>query len=349
MSKATASSSPKKKKRRVGISEVQQASADGVGAKVLDAAKSSKKVLGMHVSAAGGLQQSVYNAVAVGCRGFALFVRNQRTWNCKSLDEDVVEAFARAIEEHAYPLKYILPHGSYLINPGSSDSEKLEKSRAAMLDECQRCERLGIMLYNIHPGSTVGLCSKEECIKTVAATLNYVIERTKFVVLVLETMAGQGSTVGGTFEELRQIIDLINNQDRVGICIDTCHIFAAGYDIRNAESYSKTMDKFDEIIGFKFLKGLHLNDSKGDDALLLYVIFACILRFEQLVSKTKSSDLGCNLDRHANIGSGKITIKGFTNFMNDDRLDGLPMILETPAGKEAEEMIKLYNTVKHIP
>lgn len=306
------------KKVVIGISEDQAASAAVIGAKVLKAANGCKKMLGVHTSAAGSLEQSLYNALAIGCRSFALFVRNQRTWNCPPLGDDVVERFKQAVEKHCFPIGQIIPHASYLINAGTCDPEKLQKSRAGMLDECRRCERLGITMYNFHPGSTAGLCKAEECIRMIADTINYIIRQTEFITLVVETMAGQGHTVGGSFEELRQIIDHVTNQSRVGVCIDTCHIFAAGYDIRTKDTYDETMRKFDEIVGFKFLRALHLNDSKGE--------------------------LGSNLDRHENIGRGKITMKGFSNIMNDPRLDGIPMVLETPEGRYPEEMIKLYKS-----
>ncbi|CAJ0607076.1 unnamed protein product [Cylicocyclus nassatus] len=216
-----------------------------------------------------------------------------------------------------FPLSQILPHGSYLMNPGSADPEKLEKTREAMLDECKRCERLGIYYYNFHPGSTTGLCTTEECCKTVAETIDYILECTEFITLVIETMAGQGNTIGSTFEEIRDIILNVKNKNRVGVCIDTCHIFAAGYDIRTQETYNETMEKFDSIIGLKYLKAFHLNDSKGA--------------------------LGCRVDRHEKIGRGKIGKKGFKCIMEDERLDGLPLILETPEGDYPQEMITLYS------
>ncbi|VDN53371.1 unnamed protein product [Dracunculus medinensis] len=276
-------------------------------------------MLGVHVSAAGGLEQSIFNAISIGCRSFALFVRNQRTWNCPPLSDATVQRFKNALQKYEYPVDQILPHASYLINPGSSDPTKLEKSRSGMLDECERCEKLGIQLYNFHPGSAVEANSRKECIRTIAATINYIIQRTKSIILVIETMAGQGNTIGGTFEELHEIIDLVSDKNRVGVCIDTCHIFAAGYDIRTKEAYEKTMSEFEKIIGFKYLRGVHLNDSRGI--------------------------LGSKLDRHENIGKGKLTIKAFRFFMEDPRFDGIPLVLETPECDYAEEMIRLYNSV----
>ncbi|VDN19570.1 unnamed protein product [Cylicostephanus goldi] len=267
----------------------------------------------------GGVEQAIYNACAEGNRSFALFVRNQRRWDQKPMLEKTVTKWYTALEVTGFPLSQILPHGSYLMNPGTADPEKLEKTREAMLDECKRCERLGIYYYNFHPGSTTGLCTTEECCKTVAETIDYIVESTEFITLVIETMAGQGNTIGSTFEEIRDIIlnardeDLfqVKNKNRVGVCIDTC------YDIRTQETYNETMKKFDSIIGMKYLKAFHLNDSKGA--------------------------LGCRVDRHEKIGRGKIGKKGFKCIMEDERLDGIPLILETPEGDYPQEMITLYS------
>ncbi|KHN80673.1 DNA-(apurinic or apyrimidinic site) lyase [Toxocara canis] len=306
----------KKRKMAEGIGRTEALMANPLAEKVMKAADTSKKMLGAHVSAAGGLENAVYNAARIGCRAFALFLRNQRSWNAKPLEEDVVERFKEAMKECSFPIDQVVPHGSYLINAGSADKEVLQKSRQAMLDECQRCERLGIHFYNIHPGSAAGKYSAAECIQTVAESINYVLERTSSIIIVVETMAGQGSTVGGTFEELRSIIDQVDKKERIGVCIDTCHIFAAGYDIRTEETYKKTMEDFGKIVGFNYLKAIHLNDSKGG--------------------------LGSRLDRHENIGCGKLR-SAFKYLMSDERLDGIPMVLETPEGDYAAEIIRLYS------
>nr|AAB39924.1 apurinic/apyrimidinic endonuclease [Caenorhabditis elegans] len=277
-------------------------------------------MLGFHVSAAGGLEQAIYNARAEGCRSFAMFVRNQRTWNHKPMSEEVVENWWKAVRETNFPLDQIVPHGSYLMNAGSPEAEKLEKSRLAMLDECQRAEKLGITMYNFHPGSTVGKCEKEECMTTIAETIDFVVEKTENIILVLETMAGQGNSIGGTFEELKFIIDKVKVKSRVGVCIDTCHIFAGGYDIRTQKAYEEVMKNFGEVVGWNYLKAIHINDSKGD--------------------------VGSKLDRHEHIGQGKIGKAAFELLMNDNRLDGIPMILETPEGKYPEEMMIMYNMDK---
>lgn len=233
--KTEESGEPKPKRARkspkAGESAAQKTLRESVGARVLQKAGTSKKMLGFHVSAAGGLEQAIHNARAEGCRSFALFVRNQRTWNHKPMTDEVVENWKKAAEETGFPMDQVVPHGSYLMNAGSPEADKLEKSREAMVDECRRAEQLGIYMYNFHPGSTVGKCERAECMQTIAETINYVAERTEKIVLVLETMAGQGNSIGGTFEELRDIIGMVKDKKRVGVCIDTCHIFAAGGNI----------------------------------------------------------------------------------------------------------------------
>lgn len=294
-----------------------------VSQKVFEASVGSRKMLGAHVSVAGGLERSFYNALSIGCRSFAFFVRNQRSWNSPPMKEETVQAFRQTAEKLKFPMDQIVVHGSYLINIGSCNGEILERARASMLDECKRCERLGIIYYNIHPGSTAGKCTREECIKTIAASLNYIINHTEYLTILIETMAGQGHTVGGKFEDLKQIIDLVENKNRVGVCLDTCHIFAAGYDIRSEEIYAETFKKFESTIGLQYLRAFHINDSIGD--------------------------LGSKLDRHANIGKGKLKLVAFRNLIADPRFDNLPMILETPNGDYADEMIRLYRSLESKP
>ncbi|GMT14485.1 hypothetical protein PFISCL1PPCAC_5782, partial [Pristionchus fissidentatus] len=305
------------KKISGGETEEQRELRESVGRKVKEASIGTNKRLGMHASAAGSVVNSIFDALSIGCTAFALFVRNQRQWNAKPMEESVVQKWKDTIENTSFPIEMILPHGSYLINPGSPDAEKLQKSRDAMLDECTRVERLGITMYNFHPGSSTGVVSREDCIRTVAETIDYVLERTEKISLVVETMAGQGHTVGGTFEEVRSILDHVKgNSKRVGVCIDTCHIFAAGYDIRTKGTYDKTMEDFGRIVGFDRLMGVHLNDSK--------------------------SELGCKLDRHERIGKGEIGVDTFRFIMNDPRFDNIPLILETPEGDYHNEMMLLY-------
>ncbi|KAK6113584.1 apurinic endonuclease (APN1) family protein [Brugia pahangi] len=314
---------PKRKHSMKIALKDDSSSIDPIAEKVMQAAATSKKMLGAHVSVAGGLEQSFYNALSIGCRSFAFFVRNQRSWNSPPIKAEVVQAFRETAQKLKFPMDQIVVHGSYLINGGSCDMEILARARACMLDECKRCEQLGIIYYNIHPGSTAGKCTREECIKTIAATLNYVIDQTEYITILIETMAGQGNTIGGKFEELQQIINLVKNKKRVGVCFDTCHIFAAGYDIRSEDRYKETFSEFENTIGLQYLRAFHINDSMGD--------------------------LGSKLDRHANIGKGKLKLAAFRNLIADERFDGLPMILETPEGDYAEEMIRLYHSLNSKP
>ncbi|CAJ0919973.1 unnamed protein product, partial [Mesorhabditis belari] len=317
---------PKTKKRvYAGESKQQEASRTTVGEEVLAAAEGSQKYLGVHVSGAGSLEQAIYNARAIGCRAFAFFVRNGRTWNINPLEKEVITRWHDTINETGFDLTKILPHGSYLINPGSLKDETLEKSRAAMLEECKRAETLGIGLYNFHPGSTTGLGTPEESCKVVAETINYIHSNTSQICLVIETMAGQGDTIGRSFAEIADMIKDVDDKDRVGVCIDTCHVFAAGYEFNTSTGYDKMMDEFEEKIGFKYLKGFHINDSKDVK--------------------------GCCKDRHELIGKGHIGVDGFRRMMNDDRLNNIPLILETPeiGDNYPKEMILLHgleDTVK---
>lgn len=260
--------------------------------------------LGAHVSMAGGLENAVYNATSIGANCFGLFLRSQRQWKSKPLEEAMVLSFKTACEEHGFPSESILPHGSYLLNLGSPDEETLAKSRDSFVDEMSRCQRLGISLYNFHPGSTCGKIPVEESLKRIASGINLALSRTEGVTAVIENMCCQGSTVGGKFEELRGIIDMVEDKSRVGVCLDTCHAFAAGNDLRTKEGYEKMMSDFDEKVGLEFLRAIHLNDSVGK--------------------------IGCHLDRHENIGKGKIGLNAFRCLVNDPRLRGIPMILETP-------------------
>ncbi|XP_065175660.1 probable endonuclease 4 [Sycon ciliatum] len=277
--------------------------------------KSMLKFVGAQTSIAGGIQNAVTQAVEMGATAFALFLRSQRTWKCKPLEETSADLFKEACAEHGFSPKHILPHGSYLLNLGSPDAETLRKSREGFLDEMQRCEKLGLCLYNFHPGSSCGKTTAEECCQTVAESINGVLSQTSGVTAVIENMAGQGNTVGGRFEEIRDIIAGVEDKSRVGVCIDTCHAFAAGFDIRKKEGFDKVLNDFDQIVGLKYLKGMHLNDSKGE--------------------------LGCHLDRHENIGKGKIGIGAFQFIMNDPRLNDIPLILETPMGVSDADEVKL--------
>ncbi|KAE9551833.1 hypothetical protein FO519_004965 [Halicephalobus sp. NKZ332] len=290
---------------------------DTVGHGVLEAAKHSKKYLGAHVSAQGGVHNAIYNAVSIGCRSFALFLKNQRRWESKPISQKDIDLWNKAVEETNFDLGMIVPHGSYLLNAASPVQEQRDKTRDCLIDEVQRCQKLGIKLYNFHPGSTTGKCSYDEGIQYVAAILDEVIEATEDVIILVETMAGQKNVIGGLFEDLKHIIDTVKpkNRPRVGVCFDTCHIFVGGYEVRDKENYEQTMKKFDEVVGFENLRAVHLNDS---------------------LTKFNSHH-----DRHANIGKGEMD-GFFPLFMNDKRFDNIPVVLETPDGFYPQEMTLLY-------
>jgi deoxyribonuclease-4 len=279
------------------------------------------KYIGAHVSASGGVQNAPLNAKKINATAFALFTKNQRQWNAKPLTAENISEFKKNISELNYKPEHILPHDSYLINIGNPDNEKREKSLNALLDEATRVEQLGLTLLNLHPGSHLKQISEEESLNLIAEGLNYINENTSQVISVIETTAGQGSNLGYKFEHLAYLIGKVKDKTRIGICIDTCHIFAAGYDIRTKESYEKTMNQFDKMVGFKYLMGMHLNDAK--------------------------SELGSRVDRHHSLGKGNIGLDAFKFIMNDERLENIPMILETiddSIWKEEIEM--LYSFVK---
>ncbi|ORX93880.1 AP endonuclease [Basidiobolus meristosporus CBS 931.73] len=283
----------------------------------------SKKFVGAHVSAAKGVYNAIYNAHLIGGQAFALFLKSQRKWTSPDYTSKQVETFHAALQNFAYSPSQILPHGSYLVNLGNPDSEKRKLSYEAFLDDLKRCEQLGLKLYNFHPGSTVGKCTNQESIQYIADGINQAHQETKSVVCVLENMAGSGNVIGSKFEELRSIIDLVRDQSRVGVCLDTCHAFAAGYDLRTEVEYNKVIDEFDKIVGLNYLRGLHLNDSK--------------------------TELGSKKDRHELIGKGHIGLDAFRFIMNDARLEGIPMVLETPFSGDAgyaQEIELLYSLVE---
>jgi deoxyribonuclease-4 len=276
------------------------------------------KYVGAHVSIAGGIQNAPGNAVAIGAKAFALFTKNQRQWKAKPLDEESIEAFKKNLAKSGISPRHVLPHDSYLINLGHPEADKLEKSRKAFVDELRRCELLGLDKLNFHPGSHLVKISKKDrdydirletaekkCLDTIAESMNLAIEETpdSNVTLVIENTAGQGSNLGYRFEQLAYLIDRVEEKKRVGVCLDTCHTFAAGYDLRTFGAYEKTMRFFDEIIGFRYLSGMHLNDSK--------------------------TPLGSRVDRHHSLGKGEIGWEAFRMIMNDSRMDDIPLILET--------------------
>ncbi|MCD6202012.1 MAG: deoxyribonuclease IV [Bacteroidales bacterium] len=276
-----------------------------------------KKFVGAHVSASGGVENAPLNAHKIGAKAFALFTKNQRQWVAKPLTKESIHAFRENLAKYEYHPDHILPHDSYLINLGHPEKEGLEKSRNAFLDEMQRCEQLGLNRLNFHPGSHLNKISEEQCLKTISESINIVLDKTRGVTAVIENTAGQGTNLGFSFEQIRFIIDRVEDRSRVGVCIDTCHAYAAGYDIKTAEGYEETFKQFDEIIGLSYLKGMHLNDSK--------------------------KELGSHVDRHDNLGKGYLGPEVFKRIMNDPRLDDIPLILETPDDTLwAEEIKWLY-------
>jgi len=279
------------------------------------------KYVGAHVSASGGVYNASINAMAIGAKAFALFTKNQRQWAAKPLETKDIDRWFKELEKSGIQTKHILPHDSYLINLGHPETDARAKSFDGFVHEIQRCEILKLDRLNFHPGSHLRKISEEECLNNIAEAMNRAIEITKDVKLVIENTAGQGSNLGYKFEHLAYIIDKIEDKDRVGVCIDTCHMFTAGYDIRTRETYDKTWNEFDAIVGRKYLMGMHINDSKPP--------------------------LGSRVDRHDSLGLGKIGWDAFRFIMNDERMDDIPLILET-INEEiwADEIKALYNFVE---
>ncbi len=261
------------------------------------------KYVGAHVSAAGGVFNAPLNAAKIGARAFALFTKNQRQWHAKDLDTQTIDAFKRNLDQSGILPAHVLPHDSYLINLGHPEEEKRNKSLDAFIDEVHRCELLGLEKLNFHPGSHLKKIDETLCLDRIAEAMNRTLDCTQGVSLVLENTAGQGSNLGWKFEHLAHIIDKVEDKSRVGVCIDTCHMFTAGYDIRTPSAYDISMAEFGTIVGFEYLQGMHLNDSKPD--------------------------LGSHVDRHESIGKGKIGLEAFRLIMNDARMDNIPLILET--------------------
>lgn len=261
------------------------------------------KFVGAHVSAAGGVDQAVLRAHEIKATAFALFTKNQRQWKAAPLSTEVIDKFKKNCELYNYTPSQILPHDSYLINLGHPEEDALEKSRDAFLDEMQRCEQLGIELLNFHPGSHLNKIDVDKCLQKIAQSINITLEKTKNVTAVIENTAGQGTNLGYRFEHLAAIIDGVEDKSRVGVCIDTCHTFAAGYDLRTIEDCEKTFAEFEKVVGFQYLKAMHLNDAK--------------------------SELASRVDRHHSLGKGNIGKVPFSYIMQDKRFDGIPLILET--------------------
>ncbi len=276
------------------------------------------KRVGAHVSIAGGVENAPLNAGKIGARAFALFTKNQRQWKAKPLSRESLRLFRINCEKNGYGPEHILPHDSYLINLGHPQGAGLEKSRTAFLDECRRCEQLGLKYLNFHPGSHLKQISEDACLARIAESINLALDKTRTVTAVIENTAGQGSNLGHRFEHLAAIIDQVEDKGRVGVCLDTCHTYASGYDIKTRTGYLETLTRFDTVVGLRYLKGMHLNDSKKDRA--------------------------TRVDRHAGIGRGTLGLEPFRFVMTDPRLDEIPLILETPDDTLwAQEITMLYS------
>lgn len=275
------------------------------------------KYIGAHVSASGGVENAPLNANAIGAKAFALFTRNQRQWKSSPLTKKSISLFKERCEEFGHEAKHILPHDSYLINLGHPDPDGLQKSRDAFLDEMQRCEQLGLDRLNFHPGSHLNELPVDDCLARIAESINRTLDQTAGVCAVIENTAGQGTNLGYTFEQIAAIIDRVEDKTRVGVCIDTAHTLAAGYDIKTEQGFTETFRHFDEVIGFSYLRGMHINDSK--------------------------KDLATRVDRHDSIGKGVMGMTTFKMLMADPRFDDIPLILETPDESIwAEEIGYLY-------
>lgn len=277
------------------------------------------KYIGAHVSAAGGVENAPLNAQKIGATAFALFTKNQRQWVANPLTAESIAAFKSNCNKLGYKPHQILPHDSYLINLGHPEQSALQKSRDAFLDEMQRCEQLGLDRLNFHPGSHLNQISEEKCLTTIADSINWTLNQTSGVIAVIENTAGQGTNLGFSFYQLKSIIDQVEDKTRVGVCIDTCHAYSAGYDIKTKAGFEKVFQEFDEVVGFKYLKGMHLNDSK--------------------------KELGSRVDRHDSLGAGTLGLEVFECIMNNSRFDGIPLILETPNEELWADEIKLLKNM----
>lgn len=276
------------------------------------------KYIGAHVSASGGVENAPLNAAAIGAKAFALFTKNQKQWKAAPLTQKSINAFRDNCEKFEFTPAQILPHDSYLINLGHPEEEGLTKSREAFLDEMQRCEQLGLDRLNFHPGSHLKKMTEEECLARIAESINMTLDKTTGVMAVIENTAGQGSNLGYKFEQLAYIIDRVEDKSRVGVCLDTAHTLASGYDLTSRMAIDETFREFEEIVGFQYLKGMHINDSK--------------------------KELATRVDRHDSLGKGFMGMEVFDFIMNDNRFDNIPLILETPdESLWAEEIQLLYS------
>lgn len=279
------------------------------------------KYVGAHVSVQGGVSAAPLNANSIGAKSFALFTGSSSRWHSKSITEKEAQAFKERCAAYGYPAHLILPHDNFLINLGSPDPEKLDKSRKSFLDEMKRCAQLGLTMLNFHPGSHLNVIPEDDCLDRIAESINLALEQTDGVTAVIENTAGQGSNLGHRFEQIARIIDGVEDKGRVGVCIDTCHSYSAGYDISSQEGYDLTWREFDSVIGRGYLRGIHLNDDKRE--------------------------LGSRIDRHVSLRTGTLGEEFFRRFMNDPRFDDMPIILETPDDSLWKKEIEwLYSLVE---
>ncbi|MGL1901260.1 MAG: deoxyribonuclease IV [Fibrobacterales bacterium] len=261
------------------------------------------KYIGAHVSAAGGVENAPINASKIGASGFALFTKNQRQWKAKPLTEENIINFKANCKKLGYPPEAILPHDSYLINLGHPDPEKREKSLHSFIHELERCNQLGLVYLNFHPGSHLKEITEDECLRFIATSLNTAFAAEPTIIGVIENTAGQGSNLGYKLEHLARIIELVDDKSRIGVCIDTCHTFVSGYDLRTPEDNEHFWSEFDRIVGFQYLKGMHINGSK--------------------------TEFGSRVDRHHSLEQGNLGLDVFRYVMKDKRFDGIPLVLET--------------------
>ncbi len=275
------------------------------------------KYVGAHVSAAGGVENAPLNAAKIGARAFALFTKNQRQWKARPLTTKNVDLFKQNCAAAGFTPEHILPHDSYLINLGHPDNAGLEKSRTAFLDEMQRCEQLGLQTLNFHPGSHLKKIDPDDCLARISESINLALAKTSGVTAVIENTAGQGSNLGYRFEQLAAMIAGVEDKTRVGVCLDTCHTYSAGYDIKIPGGFEQVMAEFDKVVGIGYLRAMHLNDSKKDH--------------------------GSRVDRHNSLGKGTLGLEPFKFIMRDPRFDDIPLIMETPDDSLwAQEIKMLY-------
>ncbi len=279
------------------------------------------KYIGAHVSVSGGVSKAPLEAARLGAKAFALFTGSSNRWASKPISAEEVDKFRRYCEDGGYTAAQILPHDNFLINLGSPDEQKLAMSRKSFLEEMQRCEQLGLAMLNFHPGSHLKQISTDACLDLIAESINITLDKTQGVTAVIESTAGQGSNLGYEFEHIARIIDKVEDKSRVGVCVDTCHTFSAGYDLRSEDGYRKTWNTFDEVIGAGYLRALHLNDDK--------------------------KELGSRIDRHEEIGKGTLGEDFFRRLVNDPRFDDMPLILETPNDSIwSQEIAWLYAQIR---